>query len=165
MILKYTAYSLLLFFSLIINGIMQGSGPENGTVWSISSRVQPPTNQFREGRLLDLSSHVGITSAGTQRNRSTHAELGRSHGMMNEHANGHVNYGFREISTFPQSLPESQNGLNNDVPYNVSTITPAGTTGELMVSRHIYKGASGNLSANWSGHTDGINCHAFAFLF
>ncbi|GJN03089.1 hypothetical protein PR202_ga20498 [Eleusine coracana subsp. coracana] len=116
---------------------IMSTGLENGTIRS--SRVQAPTNQFREGRFLDLasiaiksiSSPVGITSAGTQSNHSTHAELSHSLGRMNEHTNGHMNYGFQEISTFPHSLPESQSGLNSVIPYNLGAITPTGT-GEAM---------------------------------
>ncbi|KAK3144904.1 hypothetical protein QOZ80_4AG0319510 [Eleusine coracana subsp. coracana] len=148
------------FGSVNMTPIMS-TGLENGTIRS--SRVQAPTNQFREGRFLDLasiaiksiSSPVGITSAGTQSNHSTHAELSHSLGRMNEHTNGHMNYGFQEISTFPHSLPESQSGLNSVIPYNLGAITPTGT-GEAMVSRHIYKGVSGNLNTNSYGHTDAL---------
>jgi hypothetical protein len=158
-------------FSLTVNVIMQdfgnmapiiSTGPENGTVRNLSYRVQPPTNQVGEGRFLDLSSPVCITSVGTQHNCSSHAELSHSLGTMNEHTNGHVNYGFQAITTFPHSLPEPQNGLNNDVPYNSLRLRPTGTD-EAMVRRHIYKGVSENHSTNSPGHTDGINC--FELLF
>ncbi|TVU14740.1 hypothetical protein EJB05_38231 [Eragrostis curvula] len=149
---------------------IMSTGPESGTVRILSSKVQAPINQFREGRFLDLpsaaiqnmSSPVGITSARAQSNHFTHSEISRSLGKMNEHTNGHANQGFQEINAFPHSLPEFQNRLNNDIPYNLSMMSPAGVksnpeTGEAMVRRHIYKGISGNLSSNSSGHTDGFS--------
>ncbi|XP_062184033.1 protein MEI2-like 4 isoform X2 [Phragmites australis] len=150
---------------------IRSTGPESGTVQVLRSRVQTPTNQFREGKsFLDLpsttipsvSSPVGIATAGSQSNHYALDEHSHSLEKMNGQNNGQMDYGFQEISAFhAHSLPEFNNRQSNAIPYNLSTIPPIGVrsnirTAEAMDDRHIYKGGSGNLSHHSSAQSEAL---------
>ncbi|CAO2042087.1 unnamed protein product [Urochloa humidicola] len=145
---------------------VRSTGPESGTVQVLRSRVQIPINQFREGRkFLDLpstiipsrSSPVGIATAGSESSHHAFDEHCHSLGKNNER----MGYGFHESSAFhPHSLPEFNDKLSNDVPYNFSTSSIGFKSNvratEAMEGRYIYKGSSGNLGNQSSTHAQAL---------
>ncbi|RWW72206.1 hypothetical protein BHE74_00020002 [Ensete ventricosum] len=160
MFLAYIIYLNVKFSGPSLFGVNTSKGLENGAIHGQKSAVRAPFNPIIEATFHGISSSMPknlptpIRIASVGNSQAAHPDITNSLGKMN--------FEFQDMPGFhPRSLPDYHNEVNNDIPYNSSTMSAMGIgvisrPVEGIDKRHLQKVGSASFNGHAIDHNEGM---------